>query len=65
MVRPSSETKALSPVEVYEAMRASGSVACTLASAASSSSVTPGESTVVPAGSVTTGTIGATSPPLP
>ena len=46
-------------------MRASGSAACTLASAASSSAAMPGESTVVPFGSVTTGTIGATSPPLP
>ena len=36
-----------------------------MASAASSSALTPGESTVVPSGKVTTGTIGATSPPLP
>ena len=65
MVRRSSETKAGSRVESYEAIRASGSAAWTLASAASSSAATPGESTVVPFGSVTTGTIGATSPPVP
>ena len=52
-------------VDAYEAMRASGSAALTFARAASRSRATPGESTVVPAGSVTTGTSGATSPPLP
>ena len=40
-------------------------LAATLDRAAASSAVTPGESTVVPTGSWTTGTSGATSPPLP
>ena len=46
-------------------MRASGRAFVTLASAAASSRPTPGESTVLPAGSVTTATMGAASPPLP
>ncbi len=65
VVRPSSDTNARSPVDAYEAMRACGSADCTFASAASSSRVTPGASTVVPSGSRTTGTIGAMSPPFP
>ena len=65
MVRPSSETNARSPVDPYEALIDCGSAASMRASAASSSSLTPGESTVFPSGSVTTGMIGAASPPAP
>jgi hypothetical protein len=53
-VRPSAETSARSPVDAYEARRACGSARWTRASAVTSSAVTPGESTVVPAGSATT-----------
>ena len=42
-----------------------GTAAWTFATAASSWRAMPGESTVVPFGSCTTGTIGAMSPPLP
>jgi hypothetical protein len=65
VVRPSSDTNARSPVEAYEAVLDSGRALATFARAASSSRYTPGESTVMPGGRLTTGTSGAASPPLP
>ena len=51
-----------SPVDAYEAERASGSAASIRPTATASWSRTPGESTVVPSGRRTTGTIGANNP---
>jgi hypothetical protein len=67
VVRPSWETKVRSPVVANDAARESGTDAAMRAKAAASSPRTPGESTVVPAGSCTTGTSGPLTrgPPLP
>ena len=65
-MRPSSETKVLSPVEAYEASREPRQrLARGARSTFARSAFTCGESTVVPFGSVTTGTSGAVSPPVP
>ena len=52
-------------VEAYDAAREPGTAALIFCSAAASSAWTAGESTLLPAGSETTGTSGAESPPLP
>ncbi len=65
MVRPSFDTKARSPVDAKEAIRAPGSACSSLLSICVSCPSTPDESTVLPCGNVTTGTIGAVSPPVP
>jgi hypothetical protein len=64
-VRPSFETKVLSPVEAYEASREFGSALSSARSTFARSAFTAGESALVPFGRVTTGTSGAVSPPVP
>ena len=67
VVRPSSETNRRSPVLAKSAAREPGTAAATAPNALASWSRTPGESTVVPSGSWTTGTSGPETrlPPLP
>jgi hypothetical protein len=65
IVRPSSETNVRSPVETKDAIREPGSVSRRRSSMAASSARTPGESTVLPCGRVTTGSSGGVSPPVP
>ena len=58
VVRPSSDTKSRSPVEAKSARASRAPTRRPPAKARASSSRTPGESTVVPSGSSTTGTSG-------
>ena len=62
--RPSRRTRS-SPVEAYEAIRAPGSASASRASSRARSARTPGDATVSPFGSVTTGSSGALPPPVP
>ena len=64
-MRPLSETKARFPVEPKPATREPGTARLALASTFSRSARTPGARTFEPSGSVTTGTSGGLSPPLP
>ena len=64
-VRPSSDTKARSPVDPKPATREPATVFFAVASILSSWARTPALSTVLPSGSLTTGTSGSVSPPLP
>ena len=64
-VRPSFETNVRSPVEPKPATRDPGTVFFAVASILSSWARTPGLSTVLPSGSLTTGTRGSVSPPVP
>ena len=65
VVRPSLETNAASRVDPYPATREPGSAAAILASRLRRSLRTTGSVTCLPAGSVTTGTSGGFSPPVP
>jgi hypothetical protein len=65
VVRPSRETNARPPVDAYEAIRACGTARSSLAVTPASAARTAGACTLAPGGRVTTGTIGALSPPLP
>jgi hypothetical protein len=65
VVRPSAATNRRSPVDAHDTTRSRGSAA-TAPKARSSAARTPGSSTVLPAGRVTTGTIGTPAlPPVP
>ncbi len=64
-MRPSLDTNARSPVEPKPATRDPGIVFFAVASIFSSWARAPGLSTVLPSGSLTTGTSGSVSPPLP
>src|SRR4051794_14347880 len=65
VVRPSFDTKVLSPVDAYEATRDPGSAWWSSRSTLARSAFTAVESALVPFGSVTTGTSGMVSPPVP
>ncbi len=64
-MRPSRETKARSPVEAYDAIRAPGTAARMRPATAAMPRSTDGAAALAPAGSETTATSGALSPPLP
>ena len=64
-MRPSAETNILFPVDAYETARERGTAAVARAIAAAICAFTPGESTVLPAGSWKTGTIELTAGSMP
>jgi hypothetical protein len=62
-VRRSEETNAELPVDTHDALRESGSASAPRSNTDANSARTPGVSTVVCRGSVTTATSGSSSPP--